>query len=110
MDDVNANRADRGTDGAGDALAATIRNSSGGSMAQCAFDGTIGRAVADYTGKEVVELEAVADPNAYAFAVRAVVRGYEPNPIFFLIRVPLQKVKVADLEEVEFTQWPPVAR
>jgi len=85
-------------------------------MAQCAFDGTIGRAVADYTGKEVIELEAVADPNAYAFAVRAVVAGpvdrehSESRELFFLIRVPLQKVKADDLEEVEFTQWPPVAR
>lgn len=88
-------------------------------MAACAFDGTIGRAVADYTGRKLLELEAVADPNAPAFAVRALLGGRPgdsrlivggPVEVFFLIRVPLQHVTASELEECEFTQWPPAVR
>lgn len=84
-------------------------------MARCAFDGTIGRAVEAYTGCKLFALEALPDPNQPAFAVRAVViprsKARRDNvELFFLIRVPLQHVTAGELEEVEFTQWPPTVR
>lgn len=85
-------------------------------MASVALSGTIARAVADYTGCLVRECEAVPDPNvAGTFAVRAVVRAYivgaRDRTIFFLIAgVPLARLTVNDLEEVEFTEWPPTVR
>lgn len=84
-------------------------------MAQCAFSGTIGIAVAIYTGRTLVSLEAVPDPNVPAFAVRAITRtpgktSRTDRTDFFLITVPLQRVTAEDLEEVEFTCWPPEVR
>lgn len=75
----------------------------------------IGAAIADYTGRQVRDLDVVPDPDMPGvFAVRAVTRMHggktraTDRAIFFLIRnVPLQKVTADDLEEVEFTTWPP---
>lgn len=81
-----------------------------------ACDGTIGRAVATYTEREVVEIEVARDPIVVgAFAVRATVRRsteewWSTDTLDFLITgVPLQDVSENDLEEVYFTSWPPVS-
>lgn len=113
----NGNGADRKAGRAGDALARN-RNVKESIMTLCAFDGTIGRAVEKYTGRALVELDIVADPNVRgAFAVRAVVAGQRPDDDyswlieeFFLVRTPLQHVTAEDLEEVKFTQWSPRVR
>jgi len=88
--------------------------------------GAIGRAVRDYTGLAVLSLDVVPDPVLPAvYAIRAVLdRGQRDEPIDptdaqdvaaddpyvleFLVRnVLLQRVTADDLEEVEFTAWPP---
>lgn len=78
-------------------------------------NGTIGQAVALYTNCDVLSLDIVQDPVvADVVAIKAEVRpqtGFPGVPLFFLVRgVPLQKIRAADLEEVEFTAWPPTAR
>lgn len=73
-------------------------------------DGTIGEAVALYTGRVVLELEIVQDPVvAHTVAIKAVLEL--DHIAYFLVRgVPLQKIRAADLEDVVFTEWPPTAR
>lgn len=73
-------------------------------------DGTIGEAVALYTGRVVLELEIVQDPVVpHTVAIRAVLELDHIS--FFLVRgVPLQKIRAADLEDVVFTEWPPTSR
>lgn len=75
----------------------------------------LGSAVRDYSDGEVLFLETVTDPIVDdTFAVRATVKHVdEPSPrdIFFLVvRTRLAYVRVDDLEDVEFTEWPPAAR
>jgi hypothetical protein len=76
-------------------------------------DGTIGVAVAEYTGCRVLELDVVLDSVPGVFAVQSLVKSQSGNAfvVQFLLRgVPLQNVCAGDLEEVEFTSWPPTAR
>lgn len=84
---------------------------------QMDVNGTIGKAVADYTGGTVLELDVVPDPNVPgAYAIQATVRAdyFDPPQVgvaqFLLSGVPVQKVTEDDLEEVEFTAWPPTAK
>lgn len=73
-------------------------------------NGTIGEAVALYTNKVVLELDVVQDPVvADATAIKATLPLDEV--LYFLVRgVPLHLIRAADLEEVEFTEWPPSAK
>jgi hypothetical protein len=73
-------------------------------------EGSVGLAIADYTGRDVLDLDIVPDPNIPGvFAARALVRRRKLQKfnIYFLIRVPLKNVTADDLEECEFTCWPP---
>lgn len=74
----------------------------------------LGCAVANYVGGRVLYLETVADPSVEdTHAVRATVKNDAGNPhdLFFLVvRTPLARVTVEELEEVEFTDWPPTLR
>ena len=76
--------------------------------------GTVALAVAEYTGGDVLQLECVPDPSVVGvYALRADVKVGRSNPVAmtFLVRgVALNRVHSDDLEEVEFTEWPPVAR
>jgi len=76
------------------------------------LNGTVGRAVQQYTGTHINWVDVYPDPNVPGvFAVRAQQDWHHTGTettIDFLIRVPLQKVTAADLEECEFTTWPPV--
>jgi len=77
-------------------------------------DGTIGIAIAIYTGHHVVELDVVQDPVVKdCTAIRTVTEpcaGFR-NTLFFLVRnKPLHLINSNDLEEVEFTEWPPTSR
>lgn len=72
-------------------------------------------AVEGYCGGEVLRIETVADPQVpHVFAVRATVKVGPHNPfdLFFLARDTSEDIAdmVDELEEVEFTEWPPVAR
>lgn len=75
------------------------------------LDGVIGRAIADYTGAQVLELEAVVDPVvAGAYGIQALVKSERSNPRivqFVISGVPLRHVTDRDLQEVEFDSWPP---
>lgn len=75
-------------------------------------EGTIGLAIAAYTGRDVITLDVVPDPRTPGvFAARALVRRRKLRKfhVEFLIRVPLHRVTAKDLEECEFTQWPPTS-
>lgn len=76
--------------------------------------GSVGKAVVEYTGSHIVALEGVPDPQVPGcFAFRALVKPQRGNAHYaeFLVRgVALKSVTAADLEEVVFTSWPPVAR
>lgn len=79
---------------------------------KCDVNGTIGRAVADYTGNRVLELDVVPDPVVPGvFAIRALTKpsvgGYAHVIEFLISGVPVQNVTADDLSEVEFTSWPP---
>jgi hypothetical protein len=81
---------------------------------KCDVNGSIGRAVADYTGNRVLELDVIPDPGVPGvFAVRALTKpsvgGYAHVIEFLISGVPLQNVVAGDLSEVEFTAWPPTA-
>jgi hypothetical protein len=79
---------------------------------QLDISGTVGRAVADYTGGRVLWLECAPDPHTPAFAFRALVKVGRATPRyaeFLVTNTPLQDVTAADLAEVEFTTWPPSA-
>jgi hypothetical protein len=76
--------------------------------------GLIAKAIADYTGREVVEVECVPDPKiAGTYAYRATLladgplRAVPEQLQFLTVGVSLHKVTYADLEEVEFESWPP---
>ena len=75
------------------------------------LDGSIGKAVADYCGDQIDSVDVYPDPNVPGvFAVRATVNyhgGGLTTFVDFLVRVPVQKVTANDLEECEFTTWPP---
>ncbi len=90
---------------------------------------TLGRAIAAYAGRRVLKLEAFPDPHGIrghssevpAFAVRATLQSVLGTrelgelkmltyDVDFLVRVPLQQVTAADLEECEFTCWPPESK
>jgi hypothetical protein len=78
-------------------------------MAQVATDGRVAVAVAEYVGTWVNSVEVIPDPNvAGTFAVQAKMNGVIPVQ-FLIVDVPLQKVTVLDLYEVEFDSWPPTA-
>lgn len=71
--------------------------------------GTLARAIRNYTGCQLVDLEVIPDPHLPGvFAVRArTQRAMLMQEDFFLVRVPLHKATENDLEEVSFTTWPP---
>jgi len=82
------------------------------------IDTPLGTAIADYTGLTVVALDVVADPEVEGtWAVQTTVANEENHPrelttLQFLLRgfkTPrtLNAVNATDLEEVEFTTWPP---
>lgn len=75
------------------------------------ISGSIGRAVAGYTGAEVLELEVVPDlfvPGCYAVQALCKQAGENASISQFLIEgVPLQNVAAGDLIDVVFTCWPP---
>jgi len=77
----------------------------------------VAEAVRSYTGREVLDVQVAADPVVRGtYAVRAVVKGalVKQREDFYLLRLGgrrgLQDVTWEDLEEAEFTAWPPVAR
>jgi len=72
--------------------------------------GAVWRAVAALTGREVRAVECAADPSVRgAFAIRA--HFAEGPALHFLITAGrLDGVTERDLEEVEFTAWPPASR
>jgi hypothetical protein len=78
------------------------------------LDGTIGRAVAEYIGGSVLELDVVPDPGVKGvYAIQALVKPNDGNAFqvqFLLSGVSLKTVVAGDLEEVEFTSWPPTSR
>lgn len=81
---------------------------------KCDVNGTIGVAVAEYTGNRVLELDVVPDPTVPGvYAIRALTKpsvgGYAHVSEFLLSGVPLQNVCAGDLSEVEFIEWPPSA-
>lgn len=74
--------------------------------------GTIGKAVEEYTGAKVLDLEVVPDLPG-TFAVQALVKdGPIPYTIQFIL-APKSLLDInpwTELEEVEFTMWPPTRR
>ena len=81
-------------------------------VTDCALDGAIAQAIAQYTDKRVVELSVCADDTPGRFVARARVRLHSARTrvtdrtLFFLIRSPLQRVTTRDLEELEHYEWP----
>lgn len=77
-------------------------------------DGTIMRAVKEYCSDTIDWVEVIPDPHVPGvFAVRAQQNyhgGGLTTFVDFLVRVPLQTMTADDLEEVEFTTWPPEAK
>lgn len=72
-------------------------------------NGTLRRAIEAYLGTRVMSVQAVPDPNLPAVALRAFVsRGRTVD--FLVTNTPLQQVTKDDLEEVQFTAWPPTVR
>lgn len=71
--------------------------------------GTVGRAIADYSGVAPSSLSCYPDPKVpgtYAF------RASFPDGTgldFLVIGVPLADVTGEDLEETDFETWPPVS-
>jgi len=72
-------------------------------------DGTLGHAVAEYTGTRVIELDVIPDPHVEgAYAMQAILDDARVHCLQFMVRdIELRKVTAEDLEEVEFTTWPP---
>ena len=70
----------------------------------------IGRAVVGYLGVPIRDLDVVADPQVPGcYAIQVVAKGM--GTVQFLLRgVPAANVVAGDLEEVEFTTWPPKMR
>ena len=81
------------------------------SSIKVAHSGTIGKAVEDYTGWPLVDLDVVPDPVVPGvYAVHAVYGRTKRFTGHFLIKgVPLNRVTAQDLEEVQFTHWPPTS-
>ena len=82
-------------------------------MAKCNVDGTIGQAVATYSGGIVLELDVVAGPSVGEFAIQALIKYPRTAPCYaqFLVSgVLLQDIGADDLAEVEFTAWPPTVK
>lgn len=80
-----------------------------------AVNGTVGQAIADYMGRKVDWVKMCLDPVVVGtYAIRAQVQAVFPGHSYivdFLIKgVALTKVTPRDLEEVEFTEWPPSSR
>jgi hypothetical protein len=75
-------------------------------------DDAVVKAVKGYTGKLVLEIDFVPDTNMErTFAIRAVIDcpEWQPEEIFFLVVGKEEKsITTEDLEEVQFTSWPPV--
>lgn len=69
--------------------------------------GTLAQAIKDYLGHdELKDLEVVPDPGVPGtFALRATLSDRTLD--FLVSGVGLDKVRAADLEECEFTKWPP---
>jgi hypothetical protein len=77
-------------------------------------NGTLGHAIAEYTGLRVLELDVVADPVIEGtYAMQATVFDPETSSgrmlQFLVCDVPLRQVTENDLEECEFTHWPPTS-
>jgi len=75
-------------------------------------NGTLGHAIAEYTGLRVLELDVVADPVVEGtYAMQAQLFDPEAktgmSAQFLVCDVPLRQVTENDLEECEFTHWPP---
>jgi hypothetical protein len=74
------------------------------------MNGTIGKAVATYTGGLVERLEVIADSVPGTYACMAIVRRHRERPLvlqFILRGVALHRVTENDIEECDFTSWPP---
>ena len=68
--------------------------------------GTVGKAIAEYTGTTPRQIEICPDPIVEGtYAVRAWFTNHEVD--FLIVQVPLHKVTADDLEETEFETWPP---
>ena len=73
------------------------------------IEGTVGEAIETYTGRELERLECAPDPNvAGCYGLRA---WFEDGEVadFVVKGVALRSVTEDDLEEVEFTTWPPTS-
>lgn len=70
--------------------------------------GSIGRVIANYAG-EPASVELIIDPfHEATYALKVIFKDEANTKLYFLLRdVALDKLTVADLEEVEFTAWPP---
>jgi hypothetical protein len=77
-------------------------------------NGSLGRAIAEYTGLRVLELDLIPDPVvAGTYAMQAILfddpasTGFTQQ--FLVCDIPLRQVTEHDLEECEFTHWPPTS-
>jgi len=67
----------------------------------------IQKAVEDYAGKELLNLDVIPDPQVPgSFAIKAVYKAFPDKPVFFLISAG-DPISWEYLEEVEFESWPP---
>lgn len=74
--------------------------------------GTLGLAIAEYTGLRVLELDVIADPvveGTYAMQAQLFDDDAKTGMSvqFLVCDVPLRQVTMHDLEECTFTSWPP---
>lgn len=77
-------------------------------------NGTLGHAIAEYTSLRVLELDVVADPVVEGtYAMQALLFDDDAKTgltaQFLVCDVPLRQVTMNDLEECEFTSWPPTS-
>lgn len=71
--------------------------------------GTLAEVVKNYTGRELEDLEVVPDPEVPAvYALQATFTDGQRLQML-LKDVALNKVTIDDIEEVEFTSWPPTS-
>ena len=79
--------------------------------------GTIAQAVYFYTGSQPEVLQCVPDPQVPGtYAFRATImevcdgKSYPRDLHFVTAGVALHRITADDLQECEFSEWPPVAR
>lgn len=77
-------------------------------------NGSLGHAIAEYTGLRVLELDVIPDPVVEGtYAMQAILfddaaqTGFTQQ--YLVCDIPLRQVTEHDLEECEFTSWPPTS-